>query len=758
LHALFTDSFEGNSVLLCDTDATTARIRAELDELCKVSKDDVVVITFSGHGTDTHELVTYDTDPDRAPATAISLEELTELFSTIPARRLICVLDCCFSGGAGAKVLHTPVQSRSLSSADLLIDRLSGDGRLILTASRADEEALEHVALGHGMLTHFLLEALQGAEEVRVAGTVSVYRLLDYVSRRVTDAADQYAHPQHPTLRGAIDQELLWPILVPGKLYKEAFPERTTSPATAEIDSLSSFGFSKAILDAWKGAIPSLNQLQVDAINEFGVLEGQDIVVSAPTSSGKTLIGELAALRAVQERRRAMILLPLKALVSDKFEQFQRIYRPFGIRTIQATGELSGDMPALMRGQYDICLMTYEKFAAVAIGAPHVLEQLGLVVIDEVQMIADQSRGANLEFVLTMLRLRRGSCETPQIIALSAVIGDTNGLERWLNARLLRRDTRPVPLDEGLILADGSYRHIDPEGKEQLVPSLVERKYGKGSSQDWVIPLVKELVTDGKQVIVFRETKGLARGTGIYLANSLGLNPASRALSRLPTGDPSRASSELRQALRGGVAFHNADLESAERRVIEEEFRRPDSEIRVIAATTTLAMGVNTPAEAVVIVGLEHPGNQPYSVAEYKNMVGRAGRLGLADRGSSYLLALTPHHETLYWDRYVRARPEDLHSRFLADDTDPRSLMIRVLAAQPRQSSHGMTADEVVAFLEASFGAFQQRQLNEHWTWSREALLDALGGLERHGLVEQDAQGGYRLTELGLVAGRFSSW
>ena len=102
------------------------------------------------------------------------------------------------------------------------------------------------------------------------------------------------------------------------------------------------------------------------------------------------------------ERKRAFSLLPLKALVNDKHRHFTKTYQPFGLRVIRATGEIAVIIPALMRGQYDICLMTYEKFASLAIGCPHILEQIGTVVVDEVQMIADESRGANLEFVLTL--------------------------------------------------------------------------------------------------------------------------------------------------------------------------------------------------------------------------------------------------------------------------------------------------------------------------------------------------------------------
>src|SRR6185437_3547793 len=102
-----------------------------------------------------------------------------------------------------------------------------------------------------------------------------------------------------------------------------------------------------------------------------------------------------------------------------------------------------------------------------------------------------------------------------------------------------------------------------------------------------------------------------------------------------------------------------------ERRIVEEEFRRPGSGLRVIAATTTLAMGVNTPASSVVIAGLDHPGDEPYSVAEYKNLVGRAGRLGFAEKGTSYLLATDGRAEYDLWRRYITGAPEDLNSRFL---------------------------------------------------------------------------------------------
>jgi replicative superfamily II helicase len=516
--------------------------------------------------------------------------------------------------------------------------------------------------------------------------------------------------------------------------------------------SLESYGFPPELLRAWAGTIPTLNQLQIDAVNEHGLLQGEHLVVSAPTSSGKTMIGELAALLGAMDRKRAFFLLPLKALVNDKQRHFTATYEEFGLRVLRVTGDNSTDVPAVLRGQYDLCLMTYEAFASLLIGNPHILEQVGTVVVDEVQMVADPSRGANLEFVLTLLRMRRQAGAEPQLIALSAVIGDTNGLERWLGARLLRRTQRPVPLDEGM-RADGRFRFVDAAGTEQLTEPVISRVFRKGSSQDLVIPLVRKLVGEGKQVIVFRETKGDARGCARYLAESLGLPPAADALAALPSADPSLASGELRDALQHGVAFHTTDLDRDERLAVEEHFRTPGTGLRVIAATTTLAMGVNTPAEAVVVAGLDRP-DGPYTVAEYKNIIGRAGRLGYAAHGTSYVIALDANQENYYWNRYVTGAPEDLRSRFIAEDTDPRTLILRVLAAARRSGVKGVPRGDIIDFLEGSFGAFQSKHTAANWNWDRPQIAGALAELAAHKLVEAAGDENYHLTPLGRFAGR----
>jgi helicase len=157
-----------------------------------------------------------------------------------------------------------------------------------------------------------------------------------------------------------------------------------------------------------------------------------------------------------------------------------------------------------------------------------------VVVVDETQMVADRSRGANLEFLLTVIRMRRREGVEPQVIALSGVVGQTNGFERWLGARLLRRDERPVPLNEGLIQWDGQLWYIDAATGETVDGGTFVRPIysGKNSSQDIIIPLLRKLVGEGEQVIVFREEVGETRGCATYLARELRLPAAAEALGR----------------------------------------------------------------------------------------------------------------------------------------------------------------------------------------------------------------------------------
>lgn len=754
LHALFKDNLKGEFLLLTDQEANLAAVEASLNALTNCSRNETVFIAFSCHGTKDRQLTVHDTDFDDLERTTLSLSSLDDYFERIPAKRVICILDCCFAGGPNAKTLYFGRAQASPSFDDTvdLSHILMTDNRLILAASAKDQPAYENVRAGHGLLTHFLLEALMGPEEIVEGKEVAFSKLLEHVQSRAKDAAAPFKKRQTPTVLGSLNEDFILGVFKPGKNYKSAFPKRHVKPVESELRTLAPYGFPAKLISALP--VPSLNQLQLDAINNYGLLKGEHLVVSAPTSSGKTLIGELSAVQNAVQRKRAVFLMPLKALVADKLAAFKQSYQSYGLRIIEATGE-TADVTPLINGKYDIALLTFEKFASLLLGNPQILEQIGVIVVDEVQMIADSSRGVNLEFVLTQIRMKRREGIEPQLVLLSAGIGDTNGLEAWLAARLLDRDERPIPLDEGVILKNGTFKFLDGETREQKIEAdFIQPTYETGKNRDWIVPLVRKLVQDDKQVIVFRETKGEAFFGAKYTGEALRLAPAETVLADLPANDPTRANQNLRETLGMGVAFHISDLSPEERTVVESQFRKPDSEIRVIFATTTLAMGVNTPTDAVIIKGLQHPvgggKHKPYSVAEYKNMVGRAGRLGHTqhNKGESFLLALSDHDEELHWNSYVNGTPENLESHFLSRSTDLRSLIIKVLAA----SRKSMKSEEISAFLEASFGVYQMQAQTPGWRWDPFAIQTGLKDLEARGLIKS-VDDKMRLTSLGRAVG-----
>jgi replicative superfamily II helicase len=163
-------------------------------------------------------------------------------------------------------------------------------------------------------------------------------------------------------------------------------------------------------------------------------------------------------------------------------------------------------------------------------------------------------------------------------------------------------------------------------------------------------------------------------------------------------------------------------------------------------------MGVNTPAAAVAIVGLTHPGPvpAPYSVAEYKNMVGRAGRLGFTDRGESYLIPSASLDPARGWDQYVNGELETLQSQ-LVPHGDPRTLMLRVLASYPADATGAVTEDDAIGFLDASLAAFQAREGGQS-QWNQGQLRASFQQLAAASMITSDDEG-FRLTELGRFTG-----
>ncbi len=752
LWALFTDSIsEMKADLLRNEEAVKERVLSTLtDALDKADSDDLVIVSFAGHGTHDHRLVLHDTEKSDLASTTIAMEDLASSFRRSPAKVLLCIIDCCFSGSAPARVLEDSPVPRDPTPP---FEALAGKGRIIIAASNVDEVAFESPSSRHGLLTKALIDAFLGAE-----GSADLTATMATVMEAVRVAAGRLGVVQTPVLFGYVEGGIVLPALRVGKRYQEAFPEVTGTHVSSAIAELAAFGIPIAVLQEWASRFAGgLNLLQLSAVNDYRILDGNSLLVIAPTSSGKTFVGELAAARAICDGRKAVFLLPYRALVNEKYDSFTSIYSDvLGMRVVRCTGDHTDQVDAFIRGKYDLGVLTYEMFLNLMVGNPAILNQIGLVVVDEAQFITDPRRGISVELLLTFLVAARKRGIQPQLIALSAVIGNSNGLETWLDCRKLVTTERPVPLLEGVLDRSGRFRYIDEDGiekVEQILPSyeIQIRRY-KPSAQDVIVPLVRRLVHQGQEkVIVFRNQRGTAEGCAHYLANELGLPGADAALAALPEADPSTTSASLRECLAHGTAFHNTNLSRDEKQVVERAYRDPSGPLRVLGATTTVAAGINTPASTVIIAEQQFVGEdgREFTVAEYKNMAGRAGRLGFNEKGKAIILAMESHESESLFRRYVRGVPESLTSSFQPGDLE--TWIIRLLA----QVKY-VPEEEAVQLLLDTYGGFLAARQYPGWRGEMEQRLKSL--LVRMidlGLVERENDK-LRLTLLGRACGESS--
>src|SRR5574340_1700120 len=160
-----------------------------------------------------------------------------------------------------------------------------------------------------------------------------------------------------------------------------------------------------------------------------GLLEGKRILVSAPTASGKTLIASLAIIKHLSEKRGKIVYLsPLKALASEKFNEFKKLDSVDLAKNMKiqiSTGDF--DVSDKSLGQNDILVLTNEKMDSIIRQGAEWIDQISLVIADEVHLLGDDDRGPTLEIILTKLKLLP---KRPQILALSATVTNADEIGR----------------------------------------------------------------------------------------------------------------------------------------------------------------------------------------------------------------------------------------------------------------------------------------------------------------------------------------
>ena len=182
------------------------------------------------------------------------------------------------------------------------------------------------------------------------------------------------------------------------------------------------------------------------------VINGENMVLSIPTASGKSLVAYVAIMhRLLSERGKALYIVPLKALAKEKYEEL-KLFEKLGFKVGISTGDLDDSDSRLFR--YDIIVCTSEKADSLLRHGIKWVDEVRVLVVDEIHLIHDAGRGPTLEVIIS--RFKALNPDT-QIIALSATIKNAVDLSAWLDGRLIQSDWRPVPLREGVYFKNTSF-------------------------------------------------------------------------------------------------------------------------------------------------------------------------------------------------------------------------------------------------------------------------------------------------------------
>jgi helicase len=337
-----------------------------------------------------------------------------------------------------------------------------------------------------------------------------------------------------------------------------------------------------------------INLLPIQAISiEKGLLtERNNQLIMAPTSGGKTLVGELAGISRVlnDSNAKMLYLVPIVALANIRTNEFKKKYKTIKLKIVKKVGEsLFGKNEGISveeLAKTHIIIATYEAIDYILrSGKKDLLGNIGTIIIDEIQTLIDSERGFLLDGLIARLKTQNNS----QFLYLSATLGEPELLAEKLNCQLIRYNNRPVPIERHLLLC------LNETQKHKYISKLVKSSFYK-----------KSIYGFKGQSIIFSNTRKKCESITSYLQKK-GIN----------------------------VSAYHSGLTNEERKIIEENFQT--QRITGVVATAALAAGVDLPARQVIFESLAM-GIKWLSVAEFEQMLGRAGRLKKHEKGLAYIL------------------------------------------------------------------------------------------------------------------------
>ncbi|HAM45803.1 MAG TPA: DEAD/DEAH box helicase [Propionibacteriaceae bacterium] len=506
----------------------------------------------------------------------------------------------------------------------------------------------------------------------------------------------------------------------------------------------------------------------------------EDLVVALPTSAGKTRIAELCILSCIAQGRRVVYVTPLRALSAQTEQVLDRSFGPLGVGVSSLYGSMGAnqvDEDTLRSSQ--IVVATPEKVDFALRSDPTVLDDVGLMILDEGHMIGPSGREVRYEAQIQRL-LRRADASTRRMVCLSAVFPSGDDLDdfvAWvtddLPDGLHREQWRPTLQRFGLVewrrdharlsITLGEDRPFVPRYLEAATAASGQRKKPFPDNQrELVIATAWRLIEEGQTALIFCPQRNSVEP---YARDVIKLHRQGFIESALPDGvDLSNAlmvgaewfgaDHPILECLKLGVAIHHGALPGPFRREVERLLQAGG--IKVTVASPTLAQGLNLSASTVLFHGL-HRGKALLTGAEFTNVIGRAGRAFVDTEG----LVLCPLFEPT-----DRGRREWLELSNGDEGKALRSGLIEVCAALIRRIHESVGSEELGSFLGYLTGGWQwalpvasgetaEEQVRAAATWQANLALLDVGLLS---IVGDDPTDFTEITELLAEALRNSLW
>lgn len=415
-------------------------------------------------------------------------------------------------------------------------------------------------------------------------------------------------------------------------------------------DLKKSYGINEKVIECLKekhrmqGAEEEfLTELQKEAFsNSFFWDDSKNLLIKGQTSSGKTLLAQIATAYFCGKemdipgtaRRKTIYLVPLRAMVNEKKEEFKELFfKTLDWRVYASSSDYQDNDEDIVESNFEVAIIVYEKFFALLAQDNQFIRDCGLIVVDELQMMNDVSRGPKLEIALTKISAINPTCK---ILGLTTTQCDISQIKEWLGAEQIIKYNRPKMLQEYVVWpgaagdcfyyrmreekTDGTGNEFADKGERKIDLNgyNIEVHVKDKHIEEKMIPNLIQYVRRGREnnppkIIVFINSRENTKSIAMEICNVLSPREnfqdvlVDERIQNFIFSEDECADEMISKTLSYGVAFHHGGFSWALREFVEEEFRKPHGMIDIVVATETLAIGVNMPADVVILTGITLP-------------------------------------------------------------------------------------------------------------------------------------------------------